>query len=52
MLLEERIHQIVQEEITKNDEKKIKKIVADCVEELLKNLWQKKNFWHNAIQNA
>lgn len=50
MLLEERIHQIVQEELTKSDEKRIREIVADSVSELFKNLWQKKSFWQHDIK--
>lgn len=52
MLLEERIHEIVQEEITKQDEKKIKEIVADCVSALFKELWFKNNIWKSSIKNS
>lgn len=50
MLTEKRINEIISEEISKSDEKKIKKIVADSLEELFKNLYQKKGFWKNSIE--
>ena len=61
MLNESRINQIVSEEInkvmvdediTKSDEKKIKEIVGDCINELFKQLWQKNSFWKSTIKNA
>lgn len=52
MKLEERIHQILEEEITKQDETKIKKIVADSIEELFRSLFMRKTTWKNDIKNA
>lgn len=52
MLTEGRIHQIISEEITKNDEKKIKKIVSSCVEELFRSLWTKRVTWKHDIENS
>jgi len=61
MLTESRINAIISEEIeksllsediTKSDETKIKEIVADCINELFKQLWQKNSFWKSTIKNA
>ena len=57
MINENRISQIVseeimKEEINKSDEKRIKEIVGDCINELFKQLWQKNSFWKSTIMNA
>lgn len=51
MLNERRIREIIREEITKSDEKRIKEIVADSISELFKQLYQKNNFWKSTIKN-
>lgn len=45
MVTNKRLHRIIQEEITKSDEKRIKEIVADSVKELFHSLWVKNNVW-------
>lgn len=50
MVSDRRIRQIIQEELTKSDEKKIREIIADSVSELFKNLWQKKGFWQTDMK--
>lgn len=50
MISESRIKEIVNEEITKSDEKKIRAIVADCVEDLFHSLWIKKSYWSNDVK--
>lgn len=50
MVTEKRMRQIISEEIKKADEKRIKEIVADTIEEFFKLLWQRNNFWKNGIK--
>ena len=45
-------NRVLDEDITKSDEKKIKEIVGDCINELFKQLWQKNSFWKNTIKSC
>ena len=36
----------------RNNEKKVKKIVSDCVSELFRSLWQRNSIWTSAIKNS
>lgn len=38
-------------QLNKDMEKKVKDIVADCVNMLFKTLWQRRNFYENEIKN-
>ena len=38
-------------QFNKDIEKKVKDIVADCVNTLFKTLWQRRNFYENEIKN-
>lgn len=41
---------VVNEDINKRDEEKIKKIVSDTFEEFFKIMWQRKNFWQSGMK--
>ena len=45
------ICEIVRDKINKDIEKKVKDIVANCVNTLFKTLWQRRNFYENEIKN-
>ena len=38
-------------QLNKDIEKKVKDIVANCVNTLFKTLWQRRNFYENEIKN-
>ena len=38
-------------QLNKDSEKKVKDIVANCVNTLFKTLWQRRNFYENEIKN-
>ena len=38
-------------QFNKDIDKKIKSVVADCVNMLFKTLWQRRNFYENEIKN-
>ena len=38
-------------QLNKDIEKKVKDIVANCVNTLIKTLWQRRNFYENEIKN-
>ena len=38
-------------QFNKDIEKKVKDIVANCVNTLFKTLWQRRNFYENEIKN-
>jgi hypothetical protein len=39
-------------QFNKDIDKKIKDVVADCVNMLFKTLWQRRNFYENEIKNS
>lgn len=39
-------------QFNKDIDKKIKAVVADCVNMLFKTLWQRRNFYENEIKNS
>jgi hypothetical protein len=39
-------------QFNKDIDKKIKNVVADCVNMLFKTLWQRRNFYENEIKNS
>lgn len=50
MISETRMREIISEEISKADEKKIKKIIADTLDDFFKLMWQRNNFWKGGIK--
>jgi hypothetical protein len=50
MLNNNKIHEIIREEISRADEKKIRNIISDTLEEFFRTMWQRKSFWQSGMK--
>lgn len=49
-IVNSQIKSFLKEEITKSDEKEIRDIVADCLSEFFKTIWQRKSTWVTSVK--